>query len=442
MVKKVFYILTLSLFFLPELHSQWESLGLENEALTKIIIDPNDSNTLFAGSRSDFSLGSVGALFKSTNSGSTWDTLLSIVTVRDIAIHPANHNIIYIAAGANAGNDPGVLKTTDGGNNWFNADSGISLDWETNVGSIRIDPEDETILYCGTHGFGGGNLYKTTNGGFGWFIPGNDSIFGNGVWLIEFDSYDPGILYVGRSFEGDLFKGTGDGIYWEFVGLTDWGGIEALAFGRNSYEMYAATSWSNDYPVGIFKSTDKGTTWINLYQGFSGRVNVQDVKVRYDSSEEIYMGAEAEYEEIGAYLKLNNHPWEFFGLAGLIINSIAINQKSIFAATEAGLYYRDLPVRVEYEENNVNVPLSFLNPAYPNPFNPNTIISFSIGTRCIVTLHIYDILGKKVRTLINEEKPAGSYQIKFDGGDLSSGVYFYQLQAADYSKIRKMILLK
>ena len=101
-MKKIFYILII-LFILYSTstdypQTQWQLLGLNNEDVTKIVIHPNESKTLFAGSRSDFSLGSVGALFKSTNSGITWDTLISVITVRDIVINPVNPDIIYIAA--------------------------------------------------------------------------------------------------------------------------------------------------------------------------------------------------------------------------------------------------------------------------------------------------------------------------------------------------------
>jgi len=180
MMKPFYFIFFIHILFtllvLPQ--TQWQFIGLQNEYLTKVVIHPNDSQTLFAGSRSDFSSGSVGCLFKSTNSGTTWDTIIVGITVRDIVINPFNPEIIYIAAGANAGNDPGVLKTTDNGTTWFNADSGIVVNWETNVNTIRMDPNDQDILFCGTGGFVGGNLYKTTNGGNSWFIPCEDSIFG------------------------------------------------------------------------------------------------------------------------------------------------------------------------------------------------------------------------------------------------------------------------
>jgi hypothetical protein len=79
---------------------------------------------------------------------------------------------------------------------------------------------------------------------------------------------------------------------------------------------------------------------------------------------------------------------------------------------------------------------------YPNPFNPSTAISYSIPKTSLVTIKVYDVLGKEIATLINEEKPAGNYNINFDGSNLTSGVYFYRMQAGNFSETKKLILLR
>ncbi|GAB4295802.1 MAG: hypothetical protein Kow0098_18440 [Ignavibacteriaceae bacterium] len=79
---------------------------------------------------------------------------------------------------------------------------------------------------------------------------------------------------------------------------------------------------------------------------------------------------------------------------------------------------------------------------YPNPFNPVTSIKFSIPEKSFVTLKIYNAIGKEIKVLLDEEKPAGNYEIKFNGSDLASGVYFYRLTAGDFSGTKKLILLK
>ena len=79
---------------------------------------------------------------------------------------------------------------------------------------------------------------------------------------------------------------------------------------------------------------------------------------------------------------------------------------------------------------------------YPNPFNPITRIEYQVSEREHVTLTIYDALGNEIKTLVDEIKPAGEYNVKFDAGNLPSGVYYYNLKAGSYNRTRKMMLLK
>ena len=98
-------------------------------------------------------------------------------------------------------------------------------------------------------------------------------------------------------------------------------------------------------------------------------------------------------------------------------------------------------------EVEINSPTNFsLSQNYPNPFNPNTNIQYAISSRQYVTLKVYDVLGKEVATLVNEEKPAGSYEVEFQSSvgspQLASGIYYYQLKTVDFIATKKMILLK
>jgi len=79
---------------------------------------------------------------------------------------------------------------------------------------------------------------------------------------------------------------------------------------------------------------------------------------------------------------------------------------------------------------------------YPNPFNPITSIKYSLQKEGLASLKVYDVLGKEVATLVNEFKNTGSYAVSFNAESLSSGVYFYRLQAGSFVETKKMILLK
>ncbi|HEY6626032.1 MAG TPA: T9SS type A sorting domain-containing protein [Ignavibacteriaceae bacterium] len=129
------------------------------------------------------------------------------------------------------------------------------------------------------------------------------------------------------------------------------------------------------------------------------------------------------------------------------------------------------PVSISFDPNNwilkdvlsivlgvedENFPVEFnLSQNYPNPFNPSTKIKYSIPTRPVsspmvkgrtkegfVTLKVYDILGNEIETLVDEEKPAGTYEVTWYAGNLPSGVYFYQLKAAEFVSTKKLVLMK
>ncbi len=90
-----------------------------------------------------------------------------------------------------------------------------------------------------------------------------------------------------------------------------------------------------------------------------------------------------------------------------------------------------------------NAPLQYiLAQNYPNPFNPSTSIKYELPRASLVRLSVYDIVGREVSVLVNERKNAGSYQVKFDGAGLSSGVYFYRLHAGDFLQTRKLCLIR
>ena len=114
-----------------------------------------------------------------------------------------------------------------------------------------------------------------------------------------------------------------------------------------------------------------------------------------------------------------------------------------------------LPPLTVVEQDETPLPAEFvLEQNYPNPFNPSTTITFSlpsqssthakgrVGEGSTVSLKVFDLLGREVATLVNEEKPAGSYRTTFNASQLPSGVYFYRLEAGSFTQTRKLLLLK
>ena len=170
------------------------------------------------------------------------------------------------------------------------------------------------------------------------------------------------------------------------------------------------------------------------------------------------------------YVKINNNDFQSFSLNSLgnskyYIDFNSLNTNSTFEfyytfSTNSGNLIREPEVgNVKFNTNDLNIitdvkednekflPMDFvLYQNYPNPFNPSTTIKYSIPmsveTSYMTSLRIYDILGKEVATLVNERQPAGNYEVKFDGSNLSSGVYFYKLQSGEFVQVNKMILMK
>ncbi|HCY76154.1 MAG TPA: hypothetical protein DHV28_09560 [Ignavibacteriales bacterium] len=129
---------------------------------------------------------------------------------------------------------------------------------------------------------------------------------------------------------------------------------------------------------------------------------------------------------------------------GIVTSKARLQGEIVFYYTTA-FYLRQVFTDIDSEINHT--PKGFyLSQNYPNPFNPSTKISWQTPIGSWQTLKVYDVLGNEVATLVNEYRPAGSYEIEFNPSSInhhpSSSVYFYRLQAGDYAETKKMILLK
>ncbi len=100
------------------------------------------------------------------------------------------------------------------------------------------------------------------------------------------------------------------------------------------------------------------------------------------------------------------------------------------------------PLSVKYKDNNKNPAQFALYQNYPNPFNPTTMITYQIPKSGLVTIKVYDVLGRVVKNLVNQNQSEGSHEINFNASDLSGGIYFYQLKAENFISTKKMILLR
>ncbi|RME58567.1 T9SS C-terminal target domain-containing protein [Candidatus Parcubacteria bacterium] len=133
----------------------------------------------------------------------------------------------------------------------------------------------------------------------------------------------------------------------------------------------------------------------------------------------------------------------------LVNNTIDAHQVNPSIAVKSGavdtvlIVWQEERMPTGIDDGNSFNPTGFrLAQNYPNPFNPATTIRFQLPQSGFVSLKVYDLTGREVAVLVNEQKPAGTYQVNFDAGQLASGVYFYRLQAGNFQQTRKMLLMR
>jgi choice-of-anchor B domain-containing protein len=117
--------------------------------------------------------------------------------------------------------------------------------------------------------------------------------------------------------------------------------------------------------------------------------------------------------------------------------------KIISSDMQTGLYVHAIINDPTFINNSNIVLRNFsLSQNYPNPFNPNTIINYEIRITNFIKLKVYDVLGNEIATLVNEKLSPGSYEVQFDGSNLSSGIYFYRLETEKFTETKRMLLIK
>lgn len=131
-------------------------------------------------------------------------------------------------------------------------------------------------------------------------------------------------------------------------------------------------------------------------------------------------------------------------VTGYMYNGITAGAGVIYAGNgPSNLWFNGSDIVTGINTVSTNTPDKYtLSQNYPNPFNPVTKINFSISKNSLVTLKVYDIVGKEVDVLINKNMNAGKYEVSFDGSKLSSGVYFYKISTGEFTDIKKMVLVK
>jgi hypothetical protein len=188
--------------------------------------------------------------------------------------------------------------------------------------------------------------------------------------------------------------------------------------------------------AGIYRSTDNGHNWDSV--GISA-LPLNAVCFAKDNNR-IYAGFTTPTDFFIWYSDDLGNTWNFLDHQFYYLKSIFIYDNKIWAATNDGFYYNVLrPSDVE----PIVLPDKFrLEQNYPNPFNPSTVISWQSPVGSWQTIKIYDLLGNKIATLVDEYKSAGKYEVEFNAIGMASGIYFYKIKIDNFIVAKKMVLLK
>ncbi len=235
--------------------------------------------------------------------------------------------------------------------------------------------------------------------------------------------------------------------------------IETDNNGNIYTDFISYSSGNNDIATAKFNSSGD-LVWVNLYD-IGGTDITSDIKI--DNSNNIFVTgfyqyalspnsfAILKYDSSGNLQKVIKNGNQFANVFSPV--AMTVNKNGDITATgsclQSGNPYATDYFTVRYSSSIGINEISNATPSnyklyqnYPNPFNPVTIINYELRITGLVQIQVFDVLGNEVFSLVNKNQKAGSYQVEFNGSSLSSGVYFYKLQAGKYSDTRRMILLK
>ncbi len=403
----IVFIIVHCTFIIEDCICQWVQTNMPTGVPISNIAVSNDN--IFAAT------GSLG-IFRSTNNGLNWISVNNGLTILYVSSIAFNGDNIFIGTGDSGGG--GVFLSTNNGENWVLVNNNFP---NVIVQALVID---NGYIFAGTEGSG---IFLSTNNGGNWTSVNNG--------LTDYDVFTlaacNGNIYAG-TWGGGVFRSTNNGLSWTNIGLAN-SNIDAVKANNNN--IYAGLTFGG----GAYLSTNNGINWFQINNGLPSNTSVHEFLINGNN---LFAGTSK-----GVYLTSNNGTNWFsinLGMGNFTILSLAINNLYMFSGTGSnGIWRRLISNITVVNEYHYELPNKyFLSQNYPNPFNANTIIRFQIKDSRFVKLKVFDLLGREVATLVNEYMQPGTYEVRFDAGDLPSGVYFYRLQTEFFTETKKLILLK
>ncbi len=405
--------LFLTLSFSFSAFAQWiQTNGIKNLTVTSLAVQ---GGYLFAGT-------SWWGVYWSTDGGMNWLPRRSGLTDTLVRALASDGTILF------AGTDgSGVFRSTDNGATWTSASVGI--------GSQRILSlaADRQTVFAGTYSNG---VYRSTDQARTW-LPMNNGISSGFARALSIS--DSGV-FLGTDY-GGVFRSTNLGANWQAFPVPNTNGWIASIFVIGSTILASADLYPN-----VFRSTNLGVQWQNSDSGMTAPAVYSFAYARNTIFAATYWGFF--YSTDGGISWTDAYEGMYdvtHGLLDLTLYALAVDSNFIYAGGfEKGVWKRPFSEFVTGLEERTNESVSnfrlFQN--YPNPFNPSTMIRYGLPHKSAVQLTVYNALGQQVATLVQAEQEAGYYELKFGATELSSGVYFYRMQAGGYVATKKLLLIR
>jgi photosystem II stability/assembly factor-like uncharacterized protein len=462
--------------------STWSTVtGSQHVDMHALWTDPQAPNLLFSGND--------GGFFVSSNNGSTWAKKLDLpitqfyaITVdpqlphriyggtqdnstpRTLTGAPDDWDVIAFGDGFTVIVDPldsnviyaeyqygGLLKSTDLGSSWDWADNGVSssdrINWHM---PYVMDPNDHLDLYLGTH-----RVYRTTNGAASWTPvspdltdgPGSGNLTFGTLTSVAVSGLDASVIWAG-SDDGNVHVTTNGG--------TSWNEVDAALPVRYVTRVVAdpfdtATGYVtlsgyalDEFLPHVFRTDDHGATWTDL-SGNLPAAPVNDLVVDPESASRFYVAT-----DVGVYVTNDlGASWAKLGsglpLAVVVDLELHAATRTLVAGTHGrSSFTLDLAAAVDAPEVAATTASGLrLAAPWPNPSTASTTFEFTLPAAGPVRLAIFDVTGRRVRTLRDGPAPAGPSRVAWDGRDeagraVAAGVYFARLEAAGETRTVKL----
>jgi hypothetical protein len=396
------------------------------------VVKTDDSNNIYLGTKYGTFVSGTGAITKYSPGGSfLWSSqtgrVYDILITKDGSVYAAGtSNFKYflnkytrsgtllrsdtLSFGPGLGNDAPCFMVSDDSSNIYLTESDY-VNGNEGAHTLKKSPSGQ-VLWERTYSYNS----ASTEDAAAILLDSTGNVYIAG-------STDKGT--AGLNFDYFVIKYSNSGIF-------QWAGY------------YDGSASKNDFLTGIVFDIDRNIVATGYSQHDNSNAGYDFATVKFSSTVTIL------------WEKRYNGPNDSTDYANCIATD---NLGNFFVAGGSGNYNSGLDfVTIKYEKTTGIIPISNEIPSeyklfqnYPNPFNPVTKIKFDVAGHppyppskgeMKVSLKIYDILGKEITTLVNEQLRPGSYEVMFDGSNLPSGVYFYQLRAGDYIETKKLILLK